>query len=145
MNEKVKRISPSRRRRNLARAELFRRNKASKDTADGFPASSKESQEDMEISRASLASKDTADGFPATKESLEGRLEAMMVSEASHELASEKLPTSAVPVNTATSIPETSQGLLLQHGQVLLKSPSEVSKRDTRTSQELAQSRGASQ
>ena len=130
MNEKVKRISPSRRRRNLARAELFRRNKASKDTADGFPASSKESQEDMEISRASLASKDTADGFPATKESLEGRLEAMMVSEASHELASEKLPTSAVPVNTATSILETSQGLL-QHGQVLLKSPSEVSKRDT--------------
>ena len=38
VKEKVKSISPSRRRRNLARAELFRRNKASKDTADGFPA-----------------------------------------------------------------------------------------------------------
>ena len=132
VNEKVKRISPSRRKRNLARAELFRRNKASKDTADGFPATSKESQEDMEISGASLA-EDTADGFPApSKESQEERQEAMKVSEASHELASEKLPTSAVPVDKATSIPETSQGLV-QHGQVLLKPPSEVAKRDTTT------------
>ena len=135
VNEKVKRISPSRRKRNLARAELFRRNKASKDTADGFPANSKESQEDMEISGASLA-EDTADGFPApSKESQEERQEALKVSEASHELASEKLPTSAVPVDKATSIPETSQGLV-QHGQVLLKPPSEVAKRDTTTEDE---------
>ena len=47
---KVKRISPSRRRRNQARAEQFRRNK---DKADDLPASSKESQEEMQVSVSS--------------------------------------------------------------------------------------------
>ena len=53
---KVKRISPSRRRRNQARAEQFRRNKASKDNADEIPASSKEVQEQMQVSVSSQES-----------------------------------------------------------------------------------------
>ena len=128
VNEKVKRISPSRRRRNLARAELFRRNKASKDTADGFPATSKESQEESQE-----ASKDTADGFPATpKESQEESQEAMIVSEASHESAPEKSPTSEVPVDKSTSIPETSTWVSIVQQDQSLKAPptTEVAKRD---------------
>ena len=106
VNEKVKRISPSRRRRNLARAELFRRNKASKDTAEGFPATSKESQEESQ--------------------------EAMMVSEASHESASEQSPISEIPVDKSTSIPETSTWVsIVQQNQSLKASPTtEVAKRD---------------
>ena len=106
VNEKVKRISPSRRRRNLARAELFRRNKASKDTAEGFPATtSKESQEESQ--------------------------EAMMVSEASHESASEQSPISEIPVDKSTSIPETSIWVSIVQQHQSLKAPTlEVAKRD---------------
>ena len=50
VNEKVKRISPSRRRRNEARAELFRKNKASKDNVDEIPTPAKEAQEEMQVS-----------------------------------------------------------------------------------------------
>ena len=51
--EKAKKISPSRQRRNQARAELFRSkkkeaSKASEDNAEGVPASSKEGHEAME-------------------------------------------------------------------------------------------------
>ena len=53
-NEKAKKISPSRRRRNQARAELFRSkkkeaSKASEDNAEGVPALSKEGHEAMEV------------------------------------------------------------------------------------------------
>ena len=57
VKRKAKRISSSRRRRNQARAEQFRRNKASKDNADEMPASSKEGQKEMQ---ASVASKESA-------------------------------------------------------------------------------------
>ena len=111
VNEKVKRISPSRRRRNMARAELFRRNKASKDTADGFPASSKESQEESQ--------------------------EDMQVSEASCESVSEKSPTSAAPSGSTISIPETSeQPSNLQHSQALTAPSTEDVKRDTEAEDE---------
>ena len=57
VNEKAKKISPSRQRRNQARAELFRSkkkeaSKASEDNAAGVPAASKEGQEAiaMEVS-----------------------------------------------------------------------------------------------
>ena len=50
VKEKVKKISPSRRKRNQARAELFRRSKASKGDDDEVPESSKEGQEAMQVS-----------------------------------------------------------------------------------------------
>ena len=52
----MKRISPSRRKRNQARAELFRRKKASKDETDGVPDSSKDGQEAMQVSFSNLES-----------------------------------------------------------------------------------------
>ena len=52
----IKRISPSRRRRNQARAEQFRRNKASKENADEVPASSKEGQKETQSSVSSRES-----------------------------------------------------------------------------------------
>ena len=112
VNEKVKRISPSRRRRNMARAELFRRNKASKDTADGLPATSKESQEESQ--------------------------EDMQVSEASRESVSEKSPTSAAPSGSTISIPETSeQPSNLQHSQALTAPSTEDVKRDPEAEDEM--------
>ena len=57
VKRKVKRTSPSRRRRNQARAEQFRRNKAFKDNADEMPASSKDGQKEMQ---ASVSSKESA-------------------------------------------------------------------------------------
>ena len=56
VKRKVKRISPSRRRRNQARAEQFRRNKASKDNADEVPATSKEGQKETQSSVSSRES-----------------------------------------------------------------------------------------
>ena len=50
VKRKAKRISPSRRKRNQARAEQFRRNK---DNAEVVPASSKEGQEEMQVSVSS--------------------------------------------------------------------------------------------
>ena len=101
VDEKVKRTSPSRRKRNLARAELFRRNKASKDMADGFPATSEESQEDMQVS------------------------------EASHESVLEKSSSTAVPSDKSTSIPEASVQYYNPQLPQTLKARAKDVKRDT--------------
>ena len=61
VNEKAKKISPSRQRRNQARAELFRSkkkeaSKASEDNAERVPVSSREGQEATEVSVVSQTS-----------------------------------------------------------------------------------------
>ena len=61
---KVKRISPSRRRRNQARAEKFRSNKASKDEFKETPAPLKEGQEEMQ---GTVSGQESASEVPADR------------------------------------------------------------------------------